>query len=81
MSPIIVTKCSCSEDKIYLSIPKEIYFNGRIDGKNWELEYSKKVKEEKYQFYKKNIKKNSDQWIEIEKKEVFCKKCGKKLKF
>jgi|TARA_B100000085_G_scaffold239010_1_gene228775 uncharacterized protein YcnI len=80
MCPIIVTKCKCSDDNIYLSVPKERYFQGRINSEGWELEYSKRVKEEKYQFYKQNIRKSHEQWSDLSEKEPICEKCGKKLK-
>ena len=47
---------------------------------DWQLEYSKKVKEEKYRFYKENVISEGDIWIEYDKKEVICIECGKKLK-
>ena len=46
MSPIIITKCKCSDKKVYISIEKEKYFKDRIKDQSWELEYSKRVKEE-----------------------------------
>ena len=80
MSPIIVTKCKCSKNNIYINIPKEKYFKGRINPDGWELEYSKRVKEEKNQYYKENIKKNGDQWTVASKKNyVICEECGEKI--
>ena len=79
MSPIIITKCKCSDKKVYISIEKEKYFKGRIKDQNWELEYSKRVKEEKYQYYKENIKEKGDQWIETDKIPVKCNRCGEKI--
>ena len=81
MSPIIITNCSCKpEKKIYISIPREVYFKENMDNHDWQLEYSKKVKEEKYRFYKENVISEGDIWIEYDKKEIICQECGKKLK-
>ena len=53
MSPIVIQNCTCyKKRKIYVSITREAYFNQRIAKEEWQLEYSKKVKEEKYRFYK-----------------------------
>ena len=79
MSPIIVTKCKCSKNNIYINIPTEKYFRGWIDPDGWELEYSKRVKEEKNQYYKENIKKNGDQWTVASKNYVICEECGEKI--
>ena len=81
MSPIIITSCPCKpKKKIYVSIPREVYFKEDMANHDWQLEYSKKVKEEKYRFYKENVISEGDIWIEYDKKEVICKECGKKLK-
>lgn len=79
MSPIIITKCKCSDKKIYISIKKEEYFKDRIKGQSWELEYSKRVKEEKYQYYKENIREKGDLWIETDKLPLICTICGEKI--
>ena len=65
--------------KVYISIEKEKYFKDRIKDQNWELEYSKRVKEEKYHYYKENIKEKGDQWIETDKIPVICTICGEKI--
>ena len=52
MSPIIITRCKCEPKKnIYVSIPREVYFKEDMKNHDWQLEYSKRVKEEKYKFY------------------------------
>jgi len=80
VSPIIIQNCPCDDKRrIYISIPKEVYFNQRISNKEWRLEYSKKVKEEKYRFYKENVISSGGQWVEYNKKPVICDKCGKSI--
>ena len=80
MSPIIIINCSCSpKSKLYINVPKEVYFKERIDTHDWQLEYSKKVKEEKYDFYRKNVLASGDHWIESGSEAIICKKCGKTL--
>ena len=59
MSPIIITKCKCSDKKVYISIEKEKYFKDRIKDQNWELEYSKRVKEENTNITKKILRKRA----------------------
>ena len=81
MSPIVVIKCKCSENNIYINIPKEKYFKGRVNSNGWELEYSKRVKEEKNQYYRENIKKDGDQWTEVQKNYVICENCGEIIVF
>ena len=44
MSPIIITKCKCSDKKVYISIEKEKYFKYRIKDQNWELNIQKELK-------------------------------------
>ena len=81
MSPIIITNCKCdSKKKIYISVPRELYFKEDIQNHDWQLEYSKRVKEEKYKFYKENVISEGDRWIENDKKDIICEKCGKKVK-
>ena len=63
----------------YIIIPKEKYFKGRINPDWSELEFSKRVKEEKNQYYKENIKKNGDQWTVASKNYVICEECGEKI--
>ena len=64
MSPIIVTSCKCKpKKKIYVSIPREVYFKEDMANHDWQLEYSKKVKEEKYRFYKENVISEGDIFI------------------
>ena len=80
MSPIVITSCACNpKKKIYVSIPRELYFKEDIQNHDWQLEYSKRVKEEKYKFYKENVISEGDIWIEYDKKEVTCEKCNKKI--
>ena len=80
MSPILVISCSCDNNRrIYISIPRETYFKERLDQKEWQLEYSKRVKEEKYEFYKKNVISSGDQWVEYDNQQLKCGKCGKKI--
>ena len=80
MSPIIVTKCKCSKkNSLYKYSKKRNILKKNQIPKNWELEYSKRVKEEKNQYYKENIKKNGDQWIETDKNYVKCNRCGEKI--
>jgi uncharacterized protein YcnI len=80
MSPIIITRCKCEPKKnIYVSIPREVYFKEDMKNHDWQLEYSKRVKEEKYKFYKENVISEGDIWIEYDKKGIFCEKCGKKV--
>ena len=80
MSPIVITSCTCNpKKKIYVSIPRELYFKEDIQNHDWQLEYSKRVKEEKYKFYKENVISEGDIWIEYDKKEILCKKCGKNI--
>ena len=50
-----------------------------IQNHDWQLEYSKRVKEEKYKFYKENVISEGDIWIEYDKKEILCEKCGKNI--
>lgn len=81
MSPIIITNCDCdSKKKIYISIPRELYFKENLENHDWQLEYSKRVKEEKYKFYKNNVISEGDIWIEYNNKDIYCEKCGKKIK-
>ena len=81
MSPIIVLNCSCDKSRrIYVSIPRETYFKERVKNKEWQLEYSKRVKEEKYKFYKENVISSGDQRIEYENEKLVCKQCGKSIK-
>ena len=78
MSPIVIQNCTCDKKrKIYVSITREAYFNQRIAKEEWQLEYSKKVKEEKYRFYKENVISSGDQWVEYDDKPIKCEKCGK----
>ena len=80
MSPIIITSCNCSpKKKIYISIPRELYFKEGMQNHDWQLEYSKRVKEEKYEFYKENVISEGDIWIEYNKEEIQCEKCGKNV--
>ena len=66
--------------KIYISIPRELYFKENLQNHDWQLEYSKRVKEEKYKFYKNNVISEGDIWIEYKNKDIYCEKCGKKIK-
>ena len=78
MSPIVIQNCTCDKKrKIYVSITREAYFNQRIAKEEWQLEYSKKVKEEKYRFYKENFISSGDECVEYDDKPIKCEKCGK----
>ena len=80
MSPIVITSCACNpKKKIYVSIPRGLYFKEDIQNHDWQLEYSKRVKEEKYKFYKENVISEGDIWIEYNKEEILCEKCGKNI--
>ena len=80
MSPIVITSCACNpKKKIYVSIPRELYFKEDIQNHDWQLEYSKRVKEEKYKYYKENVISEGENWIEYDKKEILCKKSSKNI--
>ena len=80
VSPIIIQNCPCDDKRrIYISIPREIYFNERISSNEWQLENSKRVREEKHRFYKENVISSGEQWAEYDNKPIKCDKCGKTI--
>ena len=57
MSPIIVTKCKCSKNNIYINIPKEKYFREESIQMDGSLNTQNVLKKKRINIIKKILKK------------------------
>ena len=57
MSPIIVTKCKCSKNNIYINIPKEKYFKEESIPMDGSLNTQNGLKKKRINIIKKILKK------------------------
>lgn len=77
MSPFILLPCECGKS-IHIYIPKEKFFKEEIEVSSWQIEYSEKVRAEKFEESKRFAEKLDAEFVDVRHSEkVTCSSCGK----
>jgi hypothetical protein len=77
MSPFIFMPCECGKS-IHIYIPKEKFFKEEIEVSGWQVEYSEKVRGEKFEESKRFAEKLNAEFVDAKSLEqVTCSNCGR----